>query len=1234
MADFDPSRPFTVRGAQSSSGFDPSRPFTPRAALDRSMGERFVDNLGDGFLRSPMQAYQRLNNPSGTPSIGFSTRSEMGIAARVASWVLGEETNIPTVAADRERERRQTYESRAAADPVRNVGDGIASFSGQLGGAAPDPTSWVGGGGSFVGRQGLKQVGLQVVRNAAGQGAANAGADVVAQSLDTIGGSQDGYNVEQTVAAGALGAVLSGASDGAMPAGRAVARGARQGFDYGRWAAERTGQSVSRMTANPVPGFDGPAMDARPVALSAPAGPVPLARPARAPRAGSPASASAPAVTFAPPVQGRVTSGFGPRNRPNARASSDHQGIDYAVPNGTAVAAAADGEVIFAATRANYGNRVVIRHADGSETSYSHLSGFDVRPGDRVRAGQTVARSGSTGNVTGPHLHFELKRGGGYIDPRGALSGEARAVASAPGAASPVSPIEPMARQAPSPFIADTLAPRAPSNEALGIGDRPGMGADASPEAFGPMRSAAFDRALEDIRAGRPFEEVRAGLEQAAPPRQAANTPLLRAEPASRMLDDPLRTPGLERPAPAGFDPAKPFTVRTESRDPVRLAARAGPDASAVDPSARMAGQGFDPSRPFTRRDGTSATLAVDMAGYQNRIGQGQTAQTVQSGGQAVSGMREAPRPGAVAREDAPVFNGKSVSQLAGDLRQVLGLTHRQGRVSAKGALGTYDTGSGVVRTKAVQELDVLAHEATHALEFERKGPALAAALKANASQLEGMAYPGAAAGVKREEGFAEFGRWYLTNPDHAKRIAPDFYNAFEAAMQADAPDALAGMKAIQEGYQTLLSSASIDVATGSIAYTGSKGPIRNLIDEVRRKGPGSVLRRVVDDVYTAIVDDLHPLSIAERELGKIYMANSGQKLSVKRAESPYALSRLSREAYAAGHGDLMDGVTPYRGLDPEGASLADALETAGIGKGLTGKLKPESLREFDAYLIARRMVHEWDAYSRGDLPNPPDRNTKQFHEQVIKDAEAAHPEWGKASGQVYEFLNNLWRKEFESGLITEEAFKRGMTAHPDYVPLMRDMSDKGVGGKPGKPRGALQFAGGVKKFEGSSRDIISPLSSIMRRAYELNAIIKRNDVMIALDDMAEKAGRGSGAIVERLPANQVEAFTVNAAEALTKTADEMGLSGRDLSTMQKFADDASADDTTITLFKQSEFSPRKGEAVVFVWRGGKKTPLLLADGEFGQQMFQAQNIIAMNLRSTPCEIGLRQHHLDGKTRA
>lgn len=1167
-------------------GQDPSDPWESVGrrvpVLNRTPLQRAGENIRDAWERSGAGSLQRSLDPQNDgvdPVADFFLTPQIlegGNTDRVLDATLGQDRgylrsvdgktrrDAPMIA--RERARRAEYDSRANADPIRNPWDAVGFVAGQIVGSAVSPESWVG-----PGKQALTRI--------AGNIGVAAGTDALLQGNDIGAGVQDNYSPTQTFVSGAVGGLIQGGFEVGGAAGRRTAPAAAKVTNIAsEWA--NTGRVVVNAAVdrvgialrdNPVPAFDGPAMDIEPTTRAL-GGAAPSQVNASSPRR-STQSPAAQGVLFAPPVNGAVSSGFGPRNRPNARASANHQGIDYAVPEGTSVAAAADGEVIYAGPRGNYGNRVVVRHADGSETSYSHLSGFDVRVGDRVNLGQQIARSGSTGNVTGPHLHFEVRQSGSYVDPTGVLSGERRNGGGRTNAAENAPPADgsPFRRMADGPLAQSQSGP----TQRL---DRPPL----TPEQQATVTAAATDPSL--------VPQVRAIFEPLySTPREART--------AARSAIFQARRAQIETPA------IRPEVQRV-TEQPTVLAARASAQASEWDAvgaaieTPRVQADQWD--AVGTRVDAPEQ-LNIDMSGYAGRIGG-----TRQSSGQAVSGLRDAPRPDAVERGQGQAFAGKSVSDLAADLRQALGLTHRQGRVGAKGALGTYNTGSGVVRTKAVDELDVLAHEATHALEYERKGPALSAALKVHGKTLEGLAYPGAAQGVKREEGFAEFGRWYLTNPDHARRIAPQFYDAFEQAMQADAPDVLAGMKAVQGGYQNLLGSASIDVAKGSLAYTGSRGPVGNLIDEVRRSGPGSTLRRVVDDIYTASIDNLHPLSVAVRKLGLLYAENTGQKLELKRAQDPYALARLSREGYAAGHGDLMNGVTPYRGLDPEGPSLADALETAGIARTATGKLKNDALREFDVYMIARRMVHEWDRYARGELPNPPDRNTRQFHEQVIKDADAANPTWAQAANQTYTFLNNLWRKEFEAGLITQESYQNGLTGHPDYVPLMRDMSDKGVGGKGGKPRGALQFAGGVKAFEGSSRDIISPLSSIMRRTYELNAIIKRNDVMKALDDLAQAAGRGSGAIVERLPANEVEAFTVNAADALQKTAEELGLTGRDLTTMQKFADDALSNDATITLFKQTEFSPRKGEAVVFVWRGGKKTPLLLPDGEFGQQMFQA----------------------------
>ncbi|MFG2883551.1 peptidoglycan DD-metalloendopeptidase family protein [Streptomyces sp. NPDC048297] len=97
-----------------------------------------------------------------------------------------------------------------------------------------------------------------------------------------------------------------------------------------------------------------------------------------------------------------------------------HTGIDFLVPTGTSVRAAAAGHVVAAGWGGSYGYQVVIRHADGRYTQYAHLSAISVRAGQRVSAGLRIGRSGATGNVTGPHLHFEVRTGpdfGSDIDP-------------------------------------------------------------------------------------------------------------------------------------------------------------------------------------------------------------------------------------------------------------------------------------------------------------------------------------------------------------------------------------------------------------------------------------------------------------------------------------------------------------------------------------------------------------------------------------------------------------------------------------------------------------------------------------------------------------------------------------------------------------------------------------------------------------------------------------------------
>ena len=99
------------------------------------------------------------------------------------------------------------------------------------------------------------------------------------------------------------------------------------------------------------------------------------------------------------------------------RRGRSHNGVDIPVPTGTEVTAAFDGTVRLSTYHRGYGNIIIIRHANGIETAYAHLSSRKVSTGDKVSAGDVIALSGSTGRSTGPHLHFETMFCGRHFDP-------------------------------------------------------------------------------------------------------------------------------------------------------------------------------------------------------------------------------------------------------------------------------------------------------------------------------------------------------------------------------------------------------------------------------------------------------------------------------------------------------------------------------------------------------------------------------------------------------------------------------------------------------------------------------------------------------------------------------------------------------------------------------------------------------------------------------------------------
>ncbi len=142
---------------------------------------------------------------------------------------------------------------------------------------------------------------------------------------------------------------------------------------------------------------------------------------AEAQRAAAAAEASRAAQRWTRPLPGgyRISAGYGKSG--GQWSSGRHTGQDLTAPKGSTVVAVAAGQIVFAGSQGRYGNRVEIRHADGSVTSYSHLASIKVRSGG-VAAGQPIGAVGQTGNAYGPHLHFEAEVGGSLVDPRAYLA--------------------------------------------------------------------------------------------------------------------------------------------------------------------------------------------------------------------------------------------------------------------------------------------------------------------------------------------------------------------------------------------------------------------------------------------------------------------------------------------------------------------------------------------------------------------------------------------------------------------------------------------------------------------------------------------------------------------------------------------------------------------------------------------------------------------------------------------
>ena len=126
-------------------------------------------------------------------------------------------------------------------------------------------------------------------------------------------------------------------------------------------------------------------------------------------------------TTFIKPIEGIITSGFGDRdNQGNSSISTKHSGVDIAASLGTKIKSSTDGEVVLASEEGGYGKHIKVQIGEVS-IIYAHCNNLYVKQGDKIIQGQEIAEVGSTGNSTGPHLHFEIRISEQTVNPQSIL---------------------------------------------------------------------------------------------------------------------------------------------------------------------------------------------------------------------------------------------------------------------------------------------------------------------------------------------------------------------------------------------------------------------------------------------------------------------------------------------------------------------------------------------------------------------------------------------------------------------------------------------------------------------------------------------------------------------------------------------------------------------------------------------------------------------------------------------
>lgn len=422
----------------------------------------------------------------------------------------------------------------------------------------------------------------------------------------------------------------------------------------------------------------------------------------------------------------------------------------------------------------------------------------------------------------------------------------------------------------------------------------------------------------------------------------------------------------------------------------------------------------------------------------------------------------------------------------------------KTGRLGTKNAKGWYNPNSDVIRTGAYGDIPTMMHELGHYIDNHNGFSNISkfdTELLGQVKKRFGTSYDNLDTVGKRKEGYAEFFKDYVSDRAKAKQDFPEFYKHFKETIERD--KALNGIvnklsKLTHEWHK----QSSADRIKGSISFERTSKAER-IITDAKYGNIKDTIKRVASDVYTKAIDELNPLREMVEEVERI----TGEKVAFK--DNPFMQAWLSRGWVGKAEEFIKRG-RPEKGV----RSFEDIIKD----------IPQKEHKDFSAYLVA---LHDLDLHRNGQMAT----FTLKEDLAAVKQYEK-NPTFKSAAKDIHRFQDYILAELVNNGILKPETYYLLRNKYPNYVPFFRDFSAESMDGFFSSSKGFVNVANPIKRFKGSTRDIIDPLESIVKNTYQFYNAIERNHVGVTFAKLAKKPGVGT--IVEEVRGNRPAKSTDN----------------------------------------------------------------------------------------------------------